>query len=86
MTIRSLAVAALAALSSAGCVTRAHLETSALRMAWPTDAPGIDARLGRENAAYPSAGGDILKGTSPETLAVARAAASQALTDSLAKP
>jgi hypothetical protein len=71
----------------AGCVTQTHTENTALRMARPTEGtPGPAATLARADKTYPSSGGDILKGSSPEVLAAARAAASKALTDALSQP
>ncbi len=92
MTTRDLAtaafgVAALAmAATSAGCVTRTHTEAAALRMARPGDVAGLDPALMRGGGGYPSAGGDILKGTSPRDLAAARAEISKSLTEALSKP
>jgi hypothetical protein len=40
----------------------------------------------RGGGGYPSAGGDILKGTSPRDLAAARAEISKSLTEALSKP
>jgi hypothetical protein len=91
MRTRDLATAAgiLTALASAplaGCVTRIHAEAAALRMARPSDVAGLDPALMRGAVGYPSAGGDILKGTSPEDLAAARARISKSLTEALSKP
>jgi hypothetical protein len=85
--MRDLLAMTLSAAALTACVTRTHTENTALRMAWPTPgAAGPPARLARGDKAYPASGGDILKGTSPETLAAARAAASKALTDALSQP
>ena len=74
------------ALLAAGCVARTHEENAALRSTWPTDKAGSLAAAGRSDMGWPSVGGDILRGTSPEDLAKARAAVSQPLTEALAKP
>ena len=73
-------------LALAGCVTRTHQENSALRMGWVKPPIYSPSGLPEAAGAYPSVGGDILKGTSPAELAEARAAASRALTTALAKP
>jgi hypothetical protein len=78
--------ACLTILMVSGCVTPVHRENAALRAAWPQEPAMPRALTVRSDRAYPSAGGDILAGTSPEDLAAARAAASKALTDALAKP
>jgi hypothetical protein len=87
MKISDLLAAALGASVAAGCVTQTHTENTALRMARPTEGtPGRATTLARADKAYPSSGGDILKGSSPEVLAAARAAASKALNDALSQP
>jgi len=83
MRTRELAVA-LVALTAAGCVTRTHEETAARRSTWPADKVGAQAAAADAN--WPSVKGDILRGTSPEELAKARATVSQPLTEALAKP
>ena len=86
MRTRELAAVAVVALVAAGCVTRTHEENQARRSTWPADKPGPLAVTGRTDAAWPSVAGDILRGTSPEELAKARATVSQPLTEALAKP
>jgi hypothetical protein len=86
MRTRQFAAMAVLALVAAGCVTRTHEENAARRSTWPTDKPGPLATAGRTDAAWPSVTGDILRGTSPEELAKARATVSQPLTEALAKP
>ena len=60
---RMIAVAVLV-LSLGGCVSY-HQETAALRMPRPNAEPAALAAYAAPDADYPSAGGDILKGTSP---------------------
>jgi hypothetical protein len=67
-----LRVAALAA-SLCGC---AHLERPSLRMARPAAEPAALAAYAAPSQAYPTVGGDILRGTAP-----AESAAYQATTD-----
>ena len=86
MRMRELAALAVVMLAAAGCVTRTHEENAALRSTWPTDTAGSLAAAGRTDGEWPSVKGDILKGTSPEELAKARAMVSQPLTEALGKP
>ena len=86
MRTRELAALALVALAAAGCVTRTHEENAARRSTWPADKAGTVVAAGRADADWPSVKGDILRGTSPEELAKARASVSQPLTEALAKP
>ena len=86
MRTRELAAVAVVALAAAGCVTRTHEENAARRSAWPPDKAGPLAAAGRTDTDWPSVKGDILRGTSPEELAKARATVSQPLTEALAKP
>jgi len=86
MRTREFAAVALVALAAVGCVTRTHEENAARRSTWPTDKVGSLAAAGRTDADWPSVKGDILRGTSPEELAKARASVSQPLTEALAKP
>ncbi len=85
MKTHALAVAALAILASAGCVTRTHEEQAARRSTWPTSVDRSPA-AGRSDADWPSVEGDVLHGTSPAELAAARAAVSQPLIEALGKP
>jgi hypothetical protein len=86
MRTRELAAVAVVGLAAAGCVAPTHEENAALRSTWPVDKTGALAAAGRTDADWPSVKGDILKGTSPEELAKARASVSQPLTEALAKP
>jgi hypothetical protein len=86
MRTRELAAVALLALAAVGCVTRTHEENAAWRSTWPADRAVALAAAGRPATNWPSVNGDILRGTSPEELARARAAMSQPLTEALAKP
>ncbi len=89
MTLRDFAVAgagALACLATAACVAPTHQEDAAMRGARPTDLPYVAAPPAKAITPFPSLGGDILAGTSPETLARARAAQGEALTQALGKP
>lgn len=86
MRTRELAAMAFVALAAAGCVTRTHEENAARRSTWPTGKAVALAAAGRADADWPSVKGDILRGTSPEDLAKARATVSQPLTEALAKP
>ena len=89
MTFGSHAVAGaaiLCGLALAGCVAATHTENAALRGAWPDGQARAVAKPTGDGAPFPSLSGDILAGTSPEILAKARAAQSEALTQALAKP
>ncbi len=90
MTRRASALIPVFLVAMTGCVTHTHREAAALRMSRPFDRAAIqaagDQRAGKAKVAYPSAAGDILKGTSPAELAAERAATSQALTQALAQP
>jgi hypothetical protein len=58
--------AALLSFGLGGCVSY-HQEVAALRMPRPTgEAPGL-AAYATADQQYPSVGGDILKGTSPQS-------------------
>jgi hypothetical protein len=83
--MRDLAALAAGLIPMAACVGAVHRENAALRMSWPTGGANRLA-AGEPARPYPSVDGDILKGTSPQELAAARAAASAALAQSLAKP
>ncbi len=90
MIPRALTLLPVFLVALAGCVTHTHREAAALRMSRPSDLAAIqtatDPNVGGPKVAYPSATGDILRGTSPAELAAARAATSQALTQALAQP
>lgn len=88
MTRRAVALISVFLVALSGCVTHTHREAAALRMSRPLDRAAIQAAgcEGAGKATYPSATGDILKGTSPAELAAARAATSRALTQALAHP
>ncbi len=68
-------VASAMSLAVAACVSHTRPESAALPMPWPKG-PDL-AAYARSDPDYPSIGGDILKGYSPEDLAAARAAATQ---------
>jgi hypothetical protein len=86
MRTREFAAVAFVALAAAGCVARTHQENAARRSTWPADKAGALASVSRPDVDWPSVNGDILRGTSPEELAKARATVSQPLTEALAKP
>jgi hypothetical protein len=86
MRTRVIVAVGAVALLAAGCVARTHEENAALRSTWPADKAGHLAASGRSETDWPSVKGDILRGTSPEELAKARASVSQPLTEALAKP
>ena len=72
----------------AGCVARSHRENAALSMPWPQSPPAGIAAGAHPNGAYPTVGGDVLKGSSLADLAAARAAAGAPLDapDTAGKP
>ncbi|HEY1752575.1 MAG TPA: hypothetical protein VGG29_15050 [Caulobacteraceae bacterium] len=59
---------AFVALNLAGCAGY-HQEVAALRMPRPAAEPAELAAYARPSPAYPSVGGDILKGTAPHAAA-----------------
>jgi hypothetical protein len=85
MNCRRVAWIAIAFGAAGGCVCAPPREHAAMRMSWPVDTMSAVAAP-HAVAALPSVDGDILKGTSPAELAVARSKASQALTQALTKP
>jgi hypothetical protein len=76
----------LSCLALAGCVASTHGEDAALRGDRPTGQAKTVAGPVAGGAPFPSLAGDILADASPESLARARAAQSEALTRALAKP
>jgi hypothetical protein len=67
-------LAALAAMAAAlGACAGDHQEVAALRMARPAAAPAALAAYAAPDKAYPTVGGDILKGTSPTSAAAYQA-------------
>lgn len=79
--MRLIGVFAALALVLGGCVTGIHREAAAGRMPRPT-APAADLlAYAAPSPDFPSIGGDILRGASPEALAAARAAATKPLND-----
>ena len=62
----------------AGCYTE-HTENAAGRMPIPQAQPAALQSYVAPNADYPSVGGDVLKGASPDEQAAARAAADRSL-------
>jgi hypothetical protein len=86
MRTRELAATVVVALGAAACVTRTHEENAARRSTWPTGASAPTAVANRTDTDWPTVKGDILRGTSPEELAKARAMVSQPLAEALAKP
>jgi hypothetical protein len=70
---KRLALIAIA-LTASGCVASTLQENAALRAQRPQALPGLSEYVG-SNDDFPSAGGDILRGTSPADLAIAREAA-----------
>ncbi len=84
MRISHLALAAWL-LPMVGCVAHVHSENAALPMVWPAERADL-ATDPRHPGAFPTATGDILKGTSPAELAAAREAEGAALNEALAKP
>jgi len=59
----------------AGCITGSHRENAALRMRWPVAPPAELVAYAPPDRDYPSTGGDILKGASPQEQTAARATA-----------
>lgn len=63
------------ALLAAGCVTAPAVQKASLRMAWPQTPQSALLAYAAPAPDYPSVGGDVLSGASPEQQARARAAA-----------
>ena len=68
-------LATIAPLVLAGCVAHTHPESAALTMPWPKSPDLLSAASA--SADFPSVGGDILKGASPEDQAAIRKSAGQ---------
>ena len=80
--MRLVGLFAALALVLGGCVSGIHRVTVAGRMPRPT-APSTDLlAYATPSPDFPSIGGDILRGASPEALAAARAAATKPLEES----
>jgi hypothetical protein len=89
MTFRTLAAAGAAILFGStlpGCVAATHSENASLRAAHPAGLARLVAAPAPGGSPFPSLSGDILTGVSPDILAKARTAQSEALTQALAKP
>jgi hypothetical protein len=77
MKLRIVLGVALTALTLAACVNQ-RLERPALRMARPSAEPPALEAFAAPDKTYPSVGGDILSGTSPEESAAYQATAGAA--------
>ena len=78
MAPRRLILVLAAGAGLAGCYTE-HTENAARAMPFPQAQPAALLGYVKPNPDYPSIGGDILKGTSPEEQAQTRAAADRSL-------
>ncbi len=78
MAPRRLIVLLAAGAALTGCYTE-HTENAAKAMAQPQAQPAALAGYVTPNPDYPSIGGDVLRGASPQEQAQARAAADKSL-------